>query len=332
MHTTVSDVHVDRDPDGTLLVTWRLDGPDGDVDIAFGTRPDRIDHDAALRATAGVRSLRLDVPATSRTFVSVSPADGGSALVGAERRVPFEGVSNFRDLGGYRTADGGRTRWGRVFRSDGFHALTDADRRLFTDLGLRVVYDLRSVLEREAKPNLLPDDAALRSVELVLSSGEDEHGALPPVEQLSAGDDFLVGLYLGLVEEAAPVFGSLLTGLAEPDGLPAVFHCRFGKDRTGMAAAILLTALGVPQADVVEDYELTGRYQEHDAVAVYVARLEDAGVPKEAAAGLLGAPAPVMAAVLDEILGRYGDVEQYLLGPAGMRQETLTTLRRRLVA
>ena len=131
--------------------------------------------------------------------------------------------------------------------------------------------------------------------------------------------------------ESAPVFGSLLTGLAEPDGLPAVFHCLFGKDRTGVAAAVLLTALGVTRSDVVADYELTERFQSQEVVATALSRLEGAGVPKEAAAGLLGAPGPVMAALLDEITDRHGGVDEFLTGPAGMRPDVLERLRRLLV-
>ena len=111
-------------------------------------------------------------------YVSVSPTGGGSGLVGAERRVLLEGAVNFRDLGGYATTDGRRTRWGLVFRSDAFHALTDEDRKRFSELGLRVIYDLRSDGERVSHPNVIPEDDTLRSVELLLSAGEDDSGAL----------------------------------------------------------------------------------------------------------------------------------------------------------
>ena len=74
-------------------------------------------------------AARRPPPAIARVYVSVSPSGGGSGLVGAERRVLLEGAVNFRDLGGYATTDGRRTRWGSVFRSDAFHALTDEDRQ-----------------------------------------------------------------------------------------------------------------------------------------------------------------------------------------------------------
>jgi protein-tyrosine phosphatase len=71
--------------------------------------------------------------------------------VGAERLVRFESVSNFRDLGGYPTLQGTCVRWGRVFRSDGLHQMTDADLSVFASIGVRTEYDLRSDAERSQR-------------------------------------------------------------------------------------------------------------------------------------------------------------------------------------
>ena len=331
VRSVVTDVSVERGEDGRLLVAWTLDGPDRGVEVAIGPRPDRIDHDRPTVVAAGRRSVRVDRTGSGRSYVSVSPAGGGSGLVAAERRVVLEGAVNFRDLGGYATADGRRTRWGCVFRSDAFHALTDEDRAQFAELGLRVIYDLRSDSERVAQPNLVPEDGTLRSVELALSAGEDAAGALPPLEQLQEGAGFVLDLYRGLLSHGAPVFGTLLSGLAERGALPAVFHCLWGKDRTGVAAALLLSALGVPDADVVDDYLLTERFRSQGEVVAALQRLELAGVPPEAAAGVVASSGWVMDTVLSELRERHGGVEGYLLGPAGMTPASLGELRRLLV-
>ena len=329
MHSVVTDVSVESSDHGRrLVIGWQLAGPDRGVEVAVGPRPDLIDHSRAVIVPPGRRSLDVDRPPSARVYVSVSPAGGGSGLLAGERRVLLEGAVNFRDLGGYATIDGRRTRWGRVFRSDAFHALTDEDRSRFSELGMRVIYDLRSDSERMSHPNAVPEDDTVRSVELFLSSGTDETGALPPLEQLLEGSGFLLGLYRGMVSNSAPVFGTLLSGLAEPDALPAVFHCLWGKDRTGVAAALLLSALGVPQADVVDDYMLTEQFRSQQDVRTAVARLQVAGVPPEAAAGVASAAGWVIDAVLSEIVEQYGDIDGYLLGPAGMRRQALDDLRR----
>ena len=330
MHPVVTAVDVERNDRGHLLIRWELTGPDHGVDVAVGPRPDLIDHSRSTSVRPGQRSLDIERPST-RVYVSVAPAGGGSGMVAAERRVLLEGTTNFRDLGGYATIDGRRTRWGCVFRSDAFHALTDDDVNRFGELGLRVIYDLRSDSERVSHPNVFAEDPTVRSVEMALSAGGDDAGGLPPLEQLLEGSAFLLGLYRGLVSNGAPVFGTLLSGLAEPSALPAVFHCLWGKDRTGIAAALLLSALGVPQDDVVDDYMLTEQFRSQPDVMTALARLEEAGVPPEAAAGVTSTPGWVIDAVLTELRDRYGDIDGYLLGPGGMTEQALQNLRRILL-
>src|SRR5580700_9271475 len=165
---SVIEVAVDRQQAGELSVSWDLDGEDAAVDVAVGPTPESVDHDHALTVPAGQRSARLTDLGPGRHYISVSPHDGGAALVAAERRLPFEGVLNFRDLGGYRTNGGGRTRWGKVFRADSLHGLTPSDHALLEGLGLRVIYDLRTDRERQQRPNAVQEADDLRSVWLPL--------------------------------------------------------------------------------------------------------------------------------------------------------------------
>jgi protein-tyrosine phosphatase len=325
----VTDAMVESDQGG-LLVRWTLDGDDVGVDIAIGTSPEAIDHVHSLTVAPGEGAARIDDPGpgNGRHFVSVAPQGGGGAVVAAERRVPFEGVTNFRDLGGYPTTDGGRTRWGRVFRSDALHRFTDEDRRRYEALGLHAVYDLRNDEELALHPNPFP------SIQLALLS---RPGDAPPPDrsmmQMDAdgGEQILREMYGGLLANAAPTFAVLLNGLAEPEGLPAVIHCTGGKDRTGMAAALLLELLKVPRQQVLDDYELTARYRLREHQAESYENMLAAGMAPEAAAAVLGAPRWTMAGALDELDESYGGVDAYLTGPAGMTKETLERLRTALL-
>jgi protein-tyrosine phosphatase len=287
MSSVVTSASVEAGRSGRVVVRWELAGPDHGVLVALGGRPDLVDHTAALHVAAGQRSVELKRPAVTHVYAAVSPSARGSGLLAAERRVILEGATNFRDLGGYATVEGRHTRWGRVFRSDAFHALTDDDVDRLADLGISVVYDLRSKQERNPQPNVFTADGHPRSVQLPLGSGADEHCGLPPVEVLRAGTGFIVDLYRGMLEHSATTFGALLSGLAEPDALPAVFHCMWGKDRTGVAAALLLSALGVAQEDVVVDYGLTERFRRAPDIEATLARLCAAGVPARPPPGSL---------------------------------------------
>jgi protein-tyrosine phosphatase len=330
MQTTVARVEVDTQVDGTTVVRWELEGPPVAVDVATGSTPEAIDHAHVAVVPAGETSLVVTGPGRGRLFVSVAPHGTGPAVVGADRRVPFEGIQNFRDLGGYRTARGGIVRWGLVFRADALHGLSSGDLALYAELGMRTVYDLRRDVERDQRPN----PVASRPLTVI---GNPEGGRSVAVataaERLSVadGEQFLLDLYTGLVHNAAVRLGELYTGLAAPDGLPAVFHCHAGKDRTGIAAALLLDALGVDRRMVLDDYELTARYRRREHQETTFQRLLDAGMGPEAAAGVLSTPRWAMERALAELDHRYGGVEPYLTGPAGMAPADLATLRRRLV-
>jgi protein-tyrosine phosphatase len=327
----VTDVAVVRDRAGDLSVSWELEGDDAGVDVAIGPTPESIDHDHALTVAAGQRSARLTDLAPGRHYISVSPHGGGAAMVAAERRLPFEGVLNFRDLGGYRTAGGGRTRWGRLFRADSLHRLTPSDQALLSRLGLRVIYDLRTDRERQQRPNALDDADELRSVWLPLLAST-QLDDVSVTTGLRDGERFLLEVYQGMVSSSAHVFGELLVGLTDPAGLPAVFHCAAGKDRTGVTAAILLSVLGVNDEDVLDDYELTSRHRTEQQRQEIMSSLGEQGFAAEAAAGLLSTPRWVMATVLEQIRMTYGSVEDYLVGPVGITPEAIREMRRLLVA
>jgi protein-tyrosine phosphatase len=326
VEVAVTHVVVESDGDGGVVVRWELRG-EGAVDVAVGHTPDAIDHAHALRAPAGERSARLSGLAPGRHYVSVAPHDGGSAVVAAERRLPFEGVTNFRDLGGYATSSGRHTRWGQVFRADGLHKLTPTDLVAFERLGLRVVYDLRTDDEREREPNPM----ASRQVSLINRRVIREMPDWSGFQDARDGERWLHERYVDMLAHAGPDLGRLLGGLADPGGVPAVFHCAAGKDRTGLTAALLLSWLGVERATVLDDYELTGECWTFEDDRQARERLLATGMSAVAAASTLGAPRWVMAETLTVLDDVYGGVEAYLRGPAGVARSTLDALRDALV-
>jgi protein-tyrosine phosphatase len=330
---TVLSAEIAGDGHGGLEVSWELAG-DGPVEIAVGPSPESIDHDHPVaRVEAGTR-ISLRGLGSGRHYVSVAPAGGGSAVVAAERLLTLEGAANFRDLGGYRTAGGGWTRWGLVFRSDAPHRLTTADLATVERLGLRVVYDLRTDAERDNAPSALP--AAVRRELLAIGGAagqHKEHGeSLRQGRLAEVPDDFLVGVYTAMVDHDAPTFGRLLTGLTEPGGLPALFHCTAGKDRTGMSAALLLSALGVDETTVLDDYELSTVFFTERRMTRLRPKLADAGIDVEHYFAVFGAPRKAMAAALAAVRRRHGSTEGYLVERAGVAPDVLAELRARLVS
>jgi protein-tyrosine phosphatase len=330
MPSSVSRVTVATNIDGSLGVCWRVEGEPVDVDIAVGPTPTEIDHAHVCQVPAGESRVRLPAPSHLRPFVSVAPVGGGSAVVAADRRVPFEGVQNFRDLGGYPTASGGHVRWGMVFRADALHGLTEADVRIYDALGCRTVYDLRSDVERAERPN----PVASTHLSLIGRLTEDASG-LPKSTSTSVtgadGERVLRDLYVGLLTNRACEIGSILTAMSEQAALPVVFHCHAGKDRTGVVAAVLLDALGVDRETVLEDYELTTSYRKREHHESSYQRMVEGGMSPEAAAAVLTTPRWAMEDALCRIDELHGGLTSYLLEAGRMTESALAGLQDLLV-
>ena len=323
----IASAEVDTEPDGSLLVRWELAGDPVAVDLATGPTPQSLHHRHQITVPAGQDSWRLARPAGGRLFVSIALDGSGPTVVTTDRRIAFEGVTNFRDLGGYRTGLDETVRWGMIFRADSLHGLLAEDMALYDQLGLRTVYDLRGDLERTENPN--PVDSRHLTV---LSRPPDVN---PPAVQtnfsVADGERILADAYRGLIDHAATQIGQLFTGLIDHGALPAVFHCHAGKDRTGVVAAVLLEALGIQRRVVLDDYELTARYRQRSQQESTYQRLIQSGLSPEAAAGVLTTPRWAMEEALCHLDAEYCCVEEYLTGPASMRKEDLEALRARLL-
>ena len=321
--SALRDVQIERDGDGVLVVRWQAEVP---VDIGVGATPMTVEHTPHARSVA-TGALRLETSLPRRAYVSLRPPDGPAVVV-AERRVPFSGITNLRDLGGYQTATGGVTRWGQVFRADALHKLTTDDLDAFGELGVTTVYDLRGDVERDEFPGPVP------SLHVSIVGRPRDVEPPPPKPDMTAheGETMLRDIYVGALTHSATEIGGILRGLADPDRTPAVFHCHGGKDRTGIVAAVLLLALGVDRDTVLDDYEATSRYRlpadQHDSLT----NMLQAGISPEAAAGVLGTPRWAMAAAVDQLAGQPDGVETFLLGPAGLDPIELAALRDHLVA
>lgn len=166
-------------------------------------------------------------------------------------RVHLEGLHNFRDLGGYATADGRRVRVGRVYRSDALHRMTESDVVRVRALGLASVVDLRA-----------PDEIAHVGIGRIGELDATYHNlpTRPAVLAADAPEGSTVSAperYLGYLSEGPGCFAGLARLLADPVATPAVLFCNAGKDRTGVSAAMVLGILGVPDETVAVDYART---------------------------------------------------------------------------
>jgi len=238
-----------------------------------------------------------------------------------DRVLPLRGATNFRDLGGYRGHGGRPLRWRRLFRSDHLGGLSDDDRATLAALGLVRSFDFRGEAERAAVPYELPGlTQHSLAIEPTVAQRLNERAAAgePLTAEVAVG--LMKDLYRGLVGEHAHRFAELFDHLLASDA-PSVFHCTAGKDRTGVAAALVLLALGVPRDVVVADYLLTNDIYRHPP-------LPRGGAPAEALAAVWRVQRDYLEAALQVIDDGHGGIEPYLrrrLGLSDAAQRTLAS-------
>jgi len=159
--------------------------------------------------------------------------------------IEFEGMANFRDLGGRPVAGGGTVRPGVLYRSDSLAYATAADvDRLITKLRVATVVDLRGEHEVAKRGRGPLADLPVRYVPV-------------PITDVSPGNGDLARHYVAILAERGEPLVGLLRRLVEPEGLPAVVHCEVGCDRTGVVSAAVLGLIGVPDDVIAADYELS---------------------------------------------------------------------------
>lgn len=240
------------------MVSWQASGVRR-VDVFAGDSPD--DTSTYVGSGRGTASLTVTDPTgVAHPYFTLVPDHGRSLLV-ADRKLPFEGVPNFRDVGGYRATDGKWVRMGLLYRSSVL-TLTPSDlATVQNDLDIRHVYDLRSPAEISATPDVIPSNVSYVDYNVIAALSTSTPPQPVPPTNLTEDAAYLDWGYT-LQMTAAPArqnWHDLFTSLAVASG-PSIIHCNGGQDRTGLATALLLSILDVPWTTVQSDYELTFKY------------------------------------------------------------------------
>lgn len=316
----VAACHVERTEGGDYLLSWGGPHPGQLVSVFMADNPEAYysgaDPGVPLLQTREHRAqLSNPDPATRHYFYLLS--EHGEGLVLAERALALEGSPNFRDLGGYETREGGRLKWGKLYRSSKLSGLTDEDRRRIQRLGLTLVCDFRQAIEQELDPTHLGDDHTHLLASLPVSPGsannfiDNLHNGIIAVDD-AAG--FMQEMNREFVASQLPryaeMFQLLLLGEQQ-----VLIHCASGKDRTGFGSALILDVLGVPEESIVEDYLLTNQFlpvdQELGRLAGQFSDQTGETVSEEVLRGLLEVRPEYIQACFDEIRRRYASREHF---------------------
>jgi protein-tyrosine phosphatase len=240
----------------------------------------------------------------------------------AGESIAIDSVPNLRDLGGWPTRGGGRVRRGLLYRSTELGRLAGADMAAFAALGIRSVYDLRTKTERSARPDRLPPGTEYVVADVVADLVDAAPAQLFKVATDPQAAEALLGGGKGqaLFEKgyreivslpsACAAYHRLFTDLTHEEHRPALFHCTGGKDRTGWAAASLLTLLGVPDDLVMQEYLLTNT-ELLPAEQPLLDRFKALGGDPEVLRPAVAVAPEYLQAALDEMRETFGTIEAY---------------------
>lgn len=333
----------------SFTVAWKSASA-GAVNIYAGTDPAHVGHDHKVGAGAGSGEITVtDLPPAPRWYFSLEP-DHGAPLVLADRSLHLPSAPNFRDAGGYRTADGHWVRMGLLYRSDQLDRLTPDDLKLVHGVGIKLVCDLRTETERKQGLDRLPEGAqsliadvagpgsASSGLAAMISSPDKARALLADGKgaalMIAANRDFVSK------DSARIAYQAVFERLSDPAMLPGVFHCTAGKDRTGWAQAVFLSIMGVPRETIRSDYLASNAYlaeKNRRLLAMIGASASRTG--KNGGAldpawiqPLLDVRPEYLDAAFDEVEKRYGSMDSYLHEGLGLSDATLQSLRRLFLA
>ena len=254
------------------------------------------------------------------------------------RLLSFETVRNFRDFGGYESRHGGRVKMGRLYRS-GHHAeASDAELEKMASLGIHVQADLRRPDEREKQR------ARFQAPVTITHDGGRETDA-PHIRFLTqmsvdaaTADQWMVEYY-----EAAPfkahhteMFTQWFGHLAALDGDAAgLVNCAAGKDRTGILCALTHHILGVSEADIRADYDLTNEAVDVASrlpeAAAYFNTMLGKDYPAEVFRPFMGVHLRYLEKAFATINERAGSVDAYLVDTLKVDEKMQAEIRGRLI-
>lgn len=243
------------------------------------------------------------------------------------RHIPLTGAYNIRDLGGYRTGSGDKTKWRRLLRADSPHRLSGQDKEKLMDEGLTTVIDLRSQNELQKAPNpfaMLPH-VNYRNIALFDNLAPDTMRN----KRATPSSDPLFDFYLTTLANRQVAIRNVMTAIAEAPQGTVMFHCTAGKDRTGLISALLLGLAQVEETEIVSDYAQT-KPLITELVQEFLELARNNGTDVENYRPLLECTPETMHKVVIHIRQQYTSVPDFLTG-IGLEKAERKRLKTRLL-
>lgn len=249
--------------------------------------------------------------------------------------ISFEKCDNFRELGGYIGYEGKAVKGGMFFRAPALCQIkTENDVKLFSTLGIKHIFDFRSSSEQSAQPDPLFEGITTHNIPATLTkSGEEMSFDLPTI--LKGGRVGIMQLLQNVSEGYKvlpfnnPAYINMFNVIKAFD-TPILFHCTAGKDRTGVAAALILIMLGVSESDAISDYLLTNECRKSSISALlngYGHMIDDKENAESFIKMIAGVEEQNLISTFTEIKKTYGNYTSYFNAEFGIDDKILQAIR-----
>lgn len=313
---------------GNCIIKWEtVPSLKGNVKVYASTDPNFIPEDVpvAMANAADQKMTIITDDPTRRYFYTLVFADKYHVRV-ATRNVRIPGVQNFRDLGGYPSYPAKKqVRWGMIYRSARIDSLERNARKEVKNMGIRTIIDLRTA--EEMLPHPL-QAGRINIVHIPIPTGS-KRDILKKIKRQEIKNDTIYPMVLqmnrDLIKNYTAEYRRIFHILLDKSSYPVVIHCNSGKERTGIVSALILTALGVDEDHIMEDYQLSNTYFNIPSNTKYAYQLPVGA--QEAITTLFSARESFLEAARQEAEREYGDMQTYIEQGIGLTQEELRRLR-----
>ena len=242
-----------------------------------------------------------------------------------KRLLPLKGGANFRDIGGYKTAEGKEDAWGKIYRSASINKLSDEDVQLLDKKNIHTVIDFRGKAEAQAAPDRLPENT---DYTLCPAGSDNIPGAAQMVKLLKEGD-FLTKFYgEDAVKYSGDRFRTLFVKLLTLEDNEAImYHCTGGRDRTGMATALLLHLLEVPQETIEADFVASNVYLKSMNQNMLAPLAKMSGLSEEEIVAKMALRPELLRSFFGGLETQYGSIQNFAQQELGVGPQEIAILK-----
>jgi len=302
---------VEKNTDGDFLLKWEV-SPDveGKIDIYSAMTDTSIKNFSAVRTKLVEDQFALLNPSGSglREFFILKTSGVTSGII-SNRFIDMDNISNFRDLGGYFTNEEQQLKWGHIYRSGHLSNSNLFDQEKLKRLGIKTIIDFRTEKDRKTHPYFVN----IQKINIPIESGDFSNIKDVLIRENFTRSETILYMqksYKDIVENNADKYAEMFDVFLDKNNYPILISSHLGKDRTGIASALLLYALGVPEYTIEEDYLASNKYIDPKKTVTFSQPLPES--LQESMTALFSANNAYLNSAFDYIRETYGSIDNYL--------------------